>query len=251
MGNRLIIPVIILFCMSFVLSTTTFQLNEEVNYRFRCYDDTGSYCSPTTVLLISVEYPNGTNALDNISMTYQGTYFNVTLPTDAVGENYQVLINSPTSNNTITEFPYTVTPTGDNNGIPYILANGVLFFLLVGMIISIAIITRKIDFKKWKDKITKEYEDKNPFKVFFVGMLYSLMKDTFFIYYLIGWPLLLVIEDLLYTFNIVTLHNLIVNMIDVYTVGIYIVLFLFVGSTYQFLKGLWDDFENMKWGVNE
>jgi len=92
--------------------TTSFKQNELVNYRFRCYDGGGQYCTSGTVLIINVEYPDGGNALDNQTMTYGVTYFNASLPTSRIGDGYKVLIHSPTSNNTITEWYYNVTPTG-------------------------------------------------------------------------------------------------------------------------------------------
>lgn len=117
MKKQIIIPVALAFIILMNLLVVSaevsyvFKLDEDVNYRFRCVDTSNVYCDNTTLLLMSIEYPNGTNAYDNSSMTHNPTYFNHTIPTSALGQ-YNTLIISPTVNGTITEFSYDVTPTG-------------------------------------------------------------------------------------------------------------------------------------------
>jgi len=126
--------IVILFLISLVTAASfEFKLDENVNYRFRCLDSNNNYCTSTTKLLMSVEYPDGSNALDNSSMSYNNTYFNITLPTDKIGNGYSAIIVSPTSNGTVTEFSYNVTPSGifQNSGIliTIVLIIFVLFIL--------------------------------------------------------------------------------------------------------------------------
>lgn len=117
MKKQIIIPVVFVFIILMNLLVVNaevsyvFKLDEDVNYRFRCVEEDNTYCSNTTQLLMSIEYPNGTNAYDNSSMTHNPTYFNHTLPTNALGQ-YNTIIISPTVNGTITEFSYEITPTG-------------------------------------------------------------------------------------------------------------------------------------------
>lgn len=117
-----------------------FKEGEEVNYRFRCFDASNEYCSDTTLLVISVEYPNGSNALDNYTMTHNPTYYNVSLPTDTTGE-YDCIISSPTTNGTVSEFAYEVTGTGyeftQGRSIFYIAILALLVFLFVVDIFAI------------------------------------------------------------------------------------------------------------------
>ncbi len=102
---------ILLFSLTLVSAEYIYKQNDYVNFRFRCFDVNNSYCSNSTVLLINVEYPDGTNALNNKSLTAQNTYFNVSLPTSQIG-TYSAIIVSPTTNGTITEFTYDVTGNG-------------------------------------------------------------------------------------------------------------------------------------------
>ena len=112
-----------------------FKQNEYVNYRFRCLDENNNYCNSGTILTISIESPNGTNILDNLSMTYNPTYFNVSLPTNLIGE-YNSIIISPTSNGTVSEFKYIITYTGQQVSlsniiivIAFLFIAGILFLL--------------------------------------------------------------------------------------------------------------------------
>jgi len=112
MRKQIFILVGILLMLNLVMGASyIFKQNEDINFRFRCLDVDNNYCLSATQLNINVEYPNGSNALDNQSLTHNPTYYNVTLPSDALG-NYAAIILSPTSNGTISEFTYDITTTG-------------------------------------------------------------------------------------------------------------------------------------------
>jgi len=114
MKYKLIVMVMCTLLIINLVSATsfTFKQNEDVNYRFRCLTITGDYCTSGTILVISVEYDlNGSNILNNVSMTFNETFFNITLPTHTTG-TYKGIISSTTSNNTVSEFTYEVNPLG-------------------------------------------------------------------------------------------------------------------------------------------
>ena len=189
--------------------------------------------------------------LDNVGMNKSGSTFSyVFLGTDLnkTGE-YQI---SGYSNLDIPlGLCFDVTPTGDADSISYLFVNFILFLLLIGAIVGVAILNHSIDFEKWNNKIINKYEDKNPVKTLFTGLTYTFMRDSFFAYYLLGWPLLIIIEDIMYTFNILSIHTLVINMIDLYSIGIYIVGLMFIGLAFQFLRGVWKEWEDMKWGIEK
>jgi hypothetical protein len=135
MKKQIFILIAILLTINLVMGASyTFKHNEDVNFRFRCLDENNSYCSSGTSLIISVEYPNGSNALNNKSMTHNPSFYNITLPTDSIG-NYACIIISPNTNGTISEFTYDVTGTGERRditkGILYISFLAILVFLFI------------------------------------------------------------------------------------------------------------------------
>ena len=189
--------------------------------------------------------------LDNVVMTKNGSTFSyIFLGTD-LNKTGDYQISGYSNLDVPLGLCFDVTPTGDADSVSYLLVNFILFLLFVGSIVGVAILNKNIDFEKWNKKIISKYEDKNPVKVLFSGLTYCFMRDTFFAYYLLGWPLLIIIEDIMYTFNITSIHTLMINMIDLYSIGIYIVGLMFVGMAFQFLKGVWDEWENMKWGIDK
>lgn len=138
--KKIFIIILGIFIISLVSADTIssnnileFKFDKSVNYRFRCFDENNNYCNSNTQLLINVEYPDGSNALNNVSMTYNETFFNVTLPTNKLGD-YNSIIFSPTSANTTTEFIYRVSETGfDLDQFPIPLFLLILGFALIGI----------------------------------------------------------------------------------------------------------------------
>lgn len=189
--------------------------------------------------------------LDNVAMNKSGSTFSYLFLGDDLNKTGDYQISGYSNLDTPLGLCFDVTPTGDADSITYLFVNFILFLFLIGSIVGVAIINKTIDFEKWNNKIISKYEDKNPVKVLFSGLTYTFMRDSFFSYYLLGWPLLIIIEDIMYTFNITSIHTLIINMIDLYSIGIYIVGLMFIGMAFQFLRGVWDEWENMKWGIDK
>ena len=135
MNSRLIYFIFgILLILPLVTSASfTFKQNDVINYKFRCIDTTNYYCVNTTQLLINIDFAdNGTNIINNLSMTGTNLYFNVTLPTKFIGD-YNVLILSPTASNSTTEFTYRVTYTGDelSSSQTWIYILGLVFLIII------------------------------------------------------------------------------------------------------------------------
>ena len=132
--------IFILLCSSLISASYIFKQNEDVNFKFRCFDTDNNYCSSSTDLVISVDYPNGTNILNNASLTYNPTYFNITLPTDSLGE-YSAIISSFNGNAT-SEFTYKVTTNGREpaQGIVIVFFS-ILFLIILGALIYLIFYT--------------------------------------------------------------------------------------------------------------
>jgi len=144
MKKLLIIFWIIMFSLVVTAGSYTFKQNEDTNFRWRCFDDNNYYCSSSTIITISIESPNGTNVIDNSSMTWNATYYNHTLPTTNLG-TYTAIITSPSNTNSTWEFTYDVTITGEKVSLSNIVI--VLAFLIVGIILFV--IGYSIDSEKW------------------------------------------------------------------------------------------------------
>lgn len=62
-----------------------YQKDMKVDLIISCFDSNNSACSSATPCSITVFYPNSTVMIRNMSMTYNGTYYNYTLTSDRTG----------------------------------------------------------------------------------------------------------------------------------------------------------------------
>lgn len=206
-------------------------------------------CASCSYINISLFTKDGI-VLDNVPMVNNGTswIYNFT-PTTLLRHDVNGIGDINGIDNSFA-FWFDVTLSGNQTANTSIAANFLLFLFIFGLIIILIYLHSKIDFEKWHNKIISKYNDKNPIKVLITSLAYTFMKDGFYMYYLLSWPLLMIILDVTYTFNIISIYSLIENIVDIYFVGFIIVGLIFVGSAYQFLKELWNKFEKMKWGVD-
>lgn len=109
----------------------TFKQGSEVNFQWKCFDENNNYCSSSTTLTISITGPNGTNIIDNSSMTHNPTYYNYSLPTSDLG-TYKALINSYNGNAT-SSFTYTITPTGFAHSTSQGINSSIILIVVFGL----------------------------------------------------------------------------------------------------------------------
>lgn len=251
----------VIFSLTLVSAATesclanTFEINESVNYRFRCYTESGDYCSSTTKLIINVEYPDGSSALNNVSLSYNQTYFNSSLPTDQLGR-YTALIHSTTSNNSISEFPYDVTLTGDCKGTGYLLvANLFMIILILGLLVMAVKRYGDTDFEKKEKSIVNKHEGKGYgsgyFRTFGRTFVYGLMKHSFLWYYSAGWLLLFFINEIMLNFASASLYTYFVLVMNIYSIGFLLVFAVFIGMIVKHFEHIREILDDINLGVEE
>lgn len=127
-------------------SSYTFKQSETINQSFICYDENNSICSSANTGVINIYAPNGTTLVSNDTMTYYGTDWRYTLPTDSLG-TYSVLFSFIGESTGTGEFTYEVTPSGNsgNDNIVFflfviLLLYGITFFGFFGKNIPITIL---------------------------------------------------------------------------------------------------------------
>lgn len=135
MTQKKFLAVFLLILLVGTLSAQSFvfQKNEEVNFRFRCFDSNGAFCNSAIGCQISIEDPDGRNVDDNRSMTQNPTFFNVTLHTSILG-TYDSIIICNGANSTSSEFSYIVTADGNpsqNFPIQFFFIIIAIFFIMM------------------------------------------------------------------------------------------------------------------------
>lgn len=134
MRKQLFILAISLMFISLASAASyTFKMGDYVDYHFKCIDNNGNFCSPSTILSISIDNQNGTNIINNQTMHGESTFFNYSLPTSDLG-TYHVFIIAP-GNNATSEFYYLVTA----QGIEYSIGQSIIYFILFIVLLTIFI----------------------------------------------------------------------------------------------------------------
>ncbi len=123
----------------------------------------------------------------------------------------------------------------------------VIFFITLLFIIHHKI--TKVDFKKWNDSIIKKYHNKNFVKMVLAALAYNLTKNSYVIYYLIGLPIVMIITNLIYVYNITGLIAFMNAFLFIYTIGILIVGIIFLSYVQEWSMDMIELVRDMDWGI--
>lgn len=168
MNKSIILIIVFLLIIPFVFSSEveyTFKKNTITDIKVPCITDADAYCSSGTNCTITVNYPNGTNMLNNNNMTYTDSYFNYTFNDTSFKTNglYFVAVNCvgatdngfTTFNIRITETGKEVTEEGSFNGI-------IIGIILLGITLLFA-------------GLSVAYRDSRPWQIFFFLLFFFMI----------------------------------------------------------------------------
>jgi len=193
------------------------------------------------------------------------SYINITVLT----ENGVVLNNVPMTDNGST-WTYTFTPNesvrhdvngiGDINGIDDSFAfyfyvepinvGATVFMLIffVACIVGIATLQQRVNFEKWHDKLLNS--DKTFIKSSIATVPYTLMKNVFVLYYLIGFPIIFLVTDLIIYFNMGSIAYMFEIASRIYTVGMVLPGLIILSDGIKMIKDIWENIQNKNWGIS-
>lgn len=223
-------------------SLGTFEKGETVNITQVCSD-------ATYVNISSINYPNSTRAVMNVEMVSSGSggYYYAFNETDKIGR-YDVVGISDGCQNTFATY-FEITPNGKVSNIQTALIQILIILFFIGLIYGVYFMNSKIDFEKWNASLFEKYAKRNLLKFVIGSMCYSVMKQSFLIYYLLGLPIMVSIADLTYTYNLTDLSAIISAITMIYAVGIIVVGLIFFGYVQEWLMDLFDKMHKQEWGI--
>jgi len=238
------------FCLMFILTFVSadsigdgYKVDEEMQITNYCQAGVCTYMN-----LSSVEYPNGTMVYLNAAMTQNGQTFNYSFTPDQVGTYYFVTCGD--SSVSVCDKDYFIcTYNGEvNNDVAIYI---ILLIFMSSLIFGYYRLSSNINFDKWYAGILRKYEDKNYIKSNFSFVLYSLAKDGFLIYYMLVFIVIMLLSDIIFMFNVISLIPIIEKIVFLYSLGIIAVGFLFLGKGQEILFKLIDDLKNSNWGIEK
>jgi len=221
-----------------------YKQNEAMEITNYCQAGDCSY-----VNLISIEFPNGTMIYPNTNMTPDASNktYNYSFTPDLIGE-YTFVTCGDSTIAVCDSDSFDVTYTGDET---FVGVNIMLLIFFVSLLVGMIQLNRRVNYEKWYKSILNKYESKNYVKITLSAVLYNLVKNTFGIYYLFGFPIMLIITDIILTYNIASLVPIITNFMYIYAWSAIIIGVMFIGQLQEFIMTILDDFKNIQWGFNE
>lgn len=239
----MLIPVLIVLCLLGVVnaSTNTGAQNAAVPIIYM------SNCS-------SVDLVEVNGVLVNDSMTLlggQSFFYNYT-NTSTIGlYTYSVDPDCIVCTNNACTGEFRITPNGETLDTASSLIQIFLLFFFSSFLVCFYIVKKDIDFDSWYKRIVTRYKGKNSPRVVLSGMGYSLMKESFLVYYLLLLPVVLL------TLNIITVYNVgdLIPYTDIiligYGVGLVVIGVVFLGKLQEFLSNVIEQTKDFNWGVGE
>jgi len=235
----------LVFLLTLVSATSigdNYKVNEQMQITNYCQSGSCTYMN-----ISSITYPNETILYLNSAMTQTGQTFNYSFTPDQVGDYYFITLGDP-SVEIRDKDSFTVTYNGESNQdvAIYIL----LLLFMCSLIFGYYKLSQKVNYERWYSSILKKYEHKNYIKSNFSFIFYSLAKDAFLIYYSLVFIVILLLSDIIFMFNVISLIPIIEKIVMLYSFGIIAVAFLFIGKAQEMVMNLIEDIKNDNWGMN-
>ena len=221
----------------------TFNAGEEVNLIQTC--DSCTYNNITRIL-----YPNSTEAnSEEIAMIKSGTHYSYIFNDTSTVGTYVVTGHGDLEGED-TVWIYDFETIGTEGGTS-IGANIILLIFFSLLLFSAVMLNRSINYEKWYKGILNKYENKSYVKYVLALVGYNLMKNTFIIYYFLGFPIMIMLTSIVYIYNVTSMITLIETLMYVYTWAILLVGLVVLGNLQEFIKTLTNDIKNMEWGFDK
>jgi len=221
-------------------SIGTFQANEEMQITNYCE---AGVC--TFINLTSLEYPNGTIVYPNAAMSKNGQAYNYSFTPVDLG-TYTFVSCGDSTIAICDKDTFYVNFNGEENSIGTMI---ILLLFFIGLFMGYFYLNGKVNYDKWYEGILKKYEDKNYVKVVFSVVGYNLIRSKATNYYLLGFPIILLVTDIVMSYNINSLFALFEYVMFIYSLGIFMVAFLLFGQWQEFIVKAIGDINDMTWGL--
>ena len=234
----------------------TYQLNHSINFNIHLFNSSNGYPidSSTATCYLHIANQSGFQI------------FNGTLPPDTnsnIVNEYDLVVlggNFSTAGNygyTIqcndsiqggyVSIPITVTPTGEDYYIKPIGPQIILISFFILLLAALIYLNKSIDFERWYERVKKEITGKNPIRKTFAVMTYSLMKNVFVFYYLLGLMILFIVTNISYAYNLAS-FSIMKILLTLFMWGSIFVAISFFGRIIHLIMDLKDHFVDWKWG---
>lgn len=149
------------------------------------------------------------------------------------------------------ENSFVVTPTGEPLNEIQLYSRIFIILLCISLVILIQWNSSRVNYDSWYNKMTQQYQEKNIIKWSLSAVAFNLMKNSYIFSYLVGLVGLLVLTNLTYFFNIISVLTIMKIVLGLYTWSAIIVCLIFFSQVQEWITGWVKDVQNMNWGFEK
>jgi len=235
-----------IFLMSFISANTLTQysskpVDKEFNFTQNCYD--ASYITLSTIIT-----PNSTEEINaNMTSIGEGSFVYNYTPTQ-IGR-YDFVGISDSCSNTFAVY-VDIIPNGEiyDTGDSLIYIFVAIFFIF--MMIGFHKVSKMVNYENWYEDIKKKYITRNFVKWSLAAIAYNIMKNGFIIYFLLGLPIVLILTDLVFLFNITSIALYMQSILYIYITLIVVLGIIFLGFLQEWFMDFIKQIQDIDWGID-
>ena len=243
--NNALTLFLLMFLLSFISATTLNQykpqeVNVEFNFTQGCNDAT--YMTLSTIIT-----PNSTEIINtNMTSTGGGSYqynytpnqvgrYDFTGISDGCLKTFAVYVD--------------VTPDGKvyDTGDSIMRMLVAIFFIL--MMVGFHRVSKNVNYEKWYEKIKNQYITRNMVKFALAAIVYNIMINSYIIYFMLGLPIMLILVDLVFIYNITSIELYIQSLLYIYITLITVLGIVFLSYSQEWFMDLVEQVQNINWGI--
>lgn len=238
-----------MFLISFASAIPTYKYEEQIDYKITCLND--GYCSNESYCNINIESPNSTLIVKNQNMTNNGSVHFYNLTNNQLGLYF---VTGYCYDDRITEkidLNYLVSLSGEAKSFGDLIGSVFLIISLMTLIYLIHYFKTGFGFEQYYKKIMKQYENRNYVKTTLNSIAYNSLKNAWFWYYVIMLLVLMLVTDLAYNFNVISIYYTLEIILSLWTWGLILVGIVIFSYVQEFLVKLWEDLNDQGWGIEK
>lgn len=244
------VGVLMLFFISFVSAIDTYKEGQEVNLIFICTLNQQIPSASATYNVTIANHLNGSILVNNAQAVALGNgifNYNYTFPSS---EDFVIIsaCYDGVYNNSDREV-VRVTPTGNELSLSDVMVQVFLLGFFLFLCFCFYMIKRQVNFDKWYSKIQTKYEVTNTPRAILASIGYFFMKESFMIYFLLFFPIVVIVINLITAYNLGSMDYLVNILMIFYSIGVLIAGVLMFGKFQEFVMAQIESTKNFNWGI--
>lgn len=237
-----------------VTSAQTLKQNTESDVLIVCINN--GYCSPTAVCNASIFDPDNIIIIDGVQATQSlsRAQYNITLNSTQTSKVGQYQVSGFCKDGSVAkeiDFNFEVTPNGKTYNTGDSLIYIFISIFLISMMIVFYKVSNSINYESWYEKIREKYITRNFVKWSLAAIGYNIMINGFIVYILLGLPIMLILMDLVFIFNITSITLYMQSLLYIYIVLIMVLGVVFLSFLQEWFMDFIKDIQDINWGVDK